>query len=93
MAQILIPTPLRKFTDNQSKLTFEGDRVIDVLKNLTSKYPSISPYLLDDDQIKPYIKLFKGDDDIDGLQKGETKIGDQETLSIVPAIAGGNIEA
>lgn len=89
MAKILIPTPLRKYTDNTAKVDLDGDNVIDVLKKLTADYPALKPYLLDDDQVKPYIKLFKGDEDIETLDKEMTKLNNDDTLSIIPAIAGG----
>lgn len=89
MANILIPTPLRKFTDNTSKVQLEGQTVLEALQNLTSKFPDIKPYLLEEDQIKPYIKLFRGEDDIEGLNQEKTKLSADDTLSIVPAIAGG----
>ena len=89
MAKILIPTPLRKFTDNTAKVDLKGENVIDVLKKLTDNYPALRPYLLDNDEVKPYIKLFKGDRDIESLEKEKTALSDDDILSIIPAIAGG----
>ena len=89
MAKILIPTPLRKFTENEAKVELDGNTVIDVLNQLTDNYPELKPYLLDDDKVKPYIKLFKGEDDIESLENEKTPLQAGDTLSIVPAIAGG----
>ncbi|MDX1685442.1 MAG: MoaD/ThiS family protein [Saprospiraceae bacterium] len=89
MAKVLIPTPLRKFTNNASKVELEGDNVIEVLTSLTNNYPDLKPYLLDNDKVKPYIKLFKGEEDIESLDNEATRLESTDTLSIVPAIAGG----
>ncbi len=89
MAHILIPTPLRKFTDNTAKVELSGKTVLETLQSLTASYPALAPYLLDGDRIKPYIKLFKGDTDILSLDKEQTAVSDGDTLSIIPAIAGG----
>ncbi|MDA0972477.1 MAG: MoaD/ThiS family protein [Bacteroidetes bacterium] len=91
MSYINIPTPLRKFTDNSAKEEFKGATVIEALKSLTATYPALAPYLLDGEQIKPYIKLFKGDTDIHSLNKEQTTLEEGDTLSIIPAIAGGKI--
>ena len=89
MAHILIPTPLRKFTDNTAKVELKGTTVLESLQALGSTYPALAPYLLDGDQVKPFIKLFLGDTDILALDKEQTRISDGDTLSIIPAIAGG----
>ncbi len=89
MAHILIPTPLRKFTDNTSKVELQGKTVLESLQQLGRSYPSLAPYLLDGDRVKPFIKLFIGDTDIQSLDREQTAITDNDTLSIIPAIAGG----
>ncbi|NNC82335.1 MAG: molybdopterin synthase sulfur carrier subunit [Flavobacteriales bacterium] len=91
MVQINIPTPLRKFTDDHSKLDLEGNTVLELIENLTEKYPSLRPFLLDGDSIRPYIKLFLGDQDIDSLERERTSLKEGDILSIIPAIAGGAI--
>jgi molybdopterin synthase sulfur carrier subunit/adenylyltransferase/sulfurtransferase len=89
MAQILIPTPLRKFTENTASVQLEGETVIEVMQNLTETYPSLKAYLLDGEKVKPFIKVFKGDDDIAGLKQEKTEVTKDDVLSIIPAIAGG----
>ena len=89
MAYILIPTPLRKFTDNTSKVETKGNTVLESLQSLADSYPALAPYLLDGEQVKPFIKLFLGDTDIQALDKESTPIASGDTLSIIPAIAGG----
>ncbi|NNK80154.1 MAG: molybdopterin synthase sulfur carrier subunit, partial [Flavobacteriales bacterium] len=86
---INIPTPLRKFTNDNSKVEFKGETVIEALQSLAESYPALSPYLLDGDRIKPFIKLFKGETDIQSLDREQTKVKEGDVLSIIPAIAGG----
>ena len=89
MAHILIPTPLRKFTDNVSKVELQGTTVLESLQSLGKTYPELAPYLLDGERVKPFIKLFLGDTDIEALDKEQTTVSLGDTLSIIPAIAGG----
>lgn len=92
MAKIIIPTPLRKFTDNQSSFdTLSGNTVGEALQELTSAHQHLRQHLLtDDDQIRSFIRVYLGDEDINDLQAKETPLGANSVISIVPAIAGGS---
>ncbi|MEM1320758.1 MAG: MoaD/ThiS family protein [Bacteroidota bacterium] len=90
MAKIIIPTPLRKFTDNQSTFETQGDTVKAAIVELTQKYQGLSRHLLDaEDNIRSFIRIFIGDEDINALQKEATSVEPNSIISIVPAIAGG----
>lgn len=89
MAQLFIPTPLRKFTENQASLTLQGETVLEVLQSLTNQYPDLKQYIFNENKIKTFLKLYKGEDDIDTLQKEYTPVEEHDVISIIPAIAGG----
>lgn len=88
--QIKIPSPLRRFTDNQAKLNLSGETVNDVLGELFSLYPEIKEHLFDENnQLRNFVNIFVGQENIrqkDGL---ETKLEDGTDLRVVPSIAGG----
>lgn len=90
MATVIIPTPLRKFTDAQAKLSIPGSSVGEIISNLISAHPSVSNYLLDGQgKIRAFVNVFLGEDDIRNLKNQETEVSTEATISIVPAIAGG----
>jgi molybdopterin converting factor small subunit len=90
MAKILIPTPLRKFTGDQSTIETNGKTVQEAILELTEKHAPLKQYLLDaDNNIRSYIRIYLGEDDINSLQKGQTTVEDETVISIIPAIAGG----
>ncbi|MDZ4847538.1 MAG: MoaD/ThiS family protein [Chitinophagales bacterium] len=90
MAEIIIPTPLRKFTDNVNKFSTSAKTVGDAIAELTGKYPGLKEHIYGSDgQVRSFIKVFVGEDDIKYLQDTNTSIGDGTVVSIVPAIAGG----
>ncbi len=92
MATIIIPTPLRKFTGNSSKVNIEGSSVGQLLQNLTVQFPDLKKHLFDtEEKVRPFINIFVGDEDIRSLQQQETQVADSSTISIVPAIAGGSL--
>ncbi len=90
MATVLMPTPLRRFTGGQSKVTAAADTVGALIHTLDSQYPGVAEKLLDDSgEIKRFINVFVNDDEVRSLQGLETPLGDNDRVSIVPAMAGG----
>lgn len=90
MATIIIPTPLRKFTNNTAKLNVQGDTIAQTVDELTVNFPDLKKHLLDDTgQIRSFVNIFVGNDDIRDLQLGDTVVKADTVISIVPAIAGG----
>ena len=91
MAKIIIPTPLRKFTDNQSTFETSGSTVEEAIQELTGTYQSLKQHLLDvNNNIRSFIRIYIGDEDINSLQKEATAVSPDTIISIVPAIAGGS---
>ncbi len=90
MAIVFIPTPLRKFTGNTSKLQIAGGTVSDVIENLSLTFPELKRHLVNaDGRIPGFINIFVDDDDIRNLQQEQTPVTITTIVSIVPAIAGG----
>lgn len=90
MAQIIIPTPLRKFTGNQAKLEAPGNNVQEAITALTEQFPSLKTNILDEDGgIRGFVRIYVGDEDINALQKERTPVHKESVISIIPAIAGG----
>ncbi len=90
MAKIIIPTPLRKFTNNEGTIELSGKTVIEAVKSLGNKYPDIKVHLLDENgSLRNYLRIYVGDEDIKVLQNENTIVDDSSIISIIPAIAGG----
>ncbi|MFQ5942110.1 MAG: DUF4395 family protein [Anaerolineales bacterium] len=94
MGRIRVPTPLRPYTGGQGQLSVEASTVREALEKLTSQFPSISPHLYNDQgELRPYVNLFVNDDDVRTLDGEQTVIHEDDTLMILPSIAGGLSEA
>lgn len=87
---IRVPTTLRTLTAGASEVAVEGATVSDVLDQLEGVHPGFKERLLDDEgQLKRFVNLYVADDDVrfrDGLA---TTVNDGDTVSIIPAVAGG----
>ena len=89
---ILIPTPLRPSVDNNETLEItQSGSVSQLVTHIISLYPKVKPYLMDDEgELRKFVNFYINDTDIRDLNEGDTLLNDGDTLSIVPAIAGGN---
>jgi molybdopterin converting factor small subunit len=91
MATVIIPTPLRKFTNNTARLSIQANSVAEIVQKLTMDFPDLKKHLLDaNGKIPSFINIFVNDDDIRNLQQEQTVVKENTTVSIVPAIAGGS---
>ncbi len=91
MAKILIPTALRQFTGQQDAVEVTGGTVAEALGALTAQYPNIKKNLYNDQgKLRSFVNVYVGDEDIRYLDKDETELQGDETISIVPSIAGGS---
>lgn len=91
MATIIIPTPLRKFTNQQTRITVEGKTIKEAFSDLILNYPDVKKNLFDENEkIRGFVNIFLEDEDIRNLQEEETIIQPNSVISIIPAIAGGS---
>jgi adenylyltransferase/sulfurtransferase len=93
MATVIIPTPLRKFTNNTARLQVGPGTIHSTVQELTQNFPDLKKHLLDEGgNIRSYVNIFIGNDDIRDLQQEKTAVKEDAVISIVPAIAGGSPE-
>ncbi|HVG61340.1 MAG TPA: MoaD/ThiS family protein [Hyalangium sp.] len=90
MAKVRIPTPLLGFTRNQREVSVPGATVGEVLFNLGQSYPGIGPRLLDSNgAVLRYVTVFYKDEDVRFLQQLNTPVTEEDSLTILAAMAGG----
>ncbi|MEN9205616.1 MAG: MoaD/ThiS family protein [Thermostichales cyanobacterium BF4_bins_65] len=89
---VLIPTPLRPYTDNLEAVELEGETVAAVLQGLIGRYGDLKRHLFTESgQIRNFVNIYLNDEDVRHLERGqETPITGPAVISIVPSIAGGN---
>lgn len=91
MATIIIPTPLRKFTNQQNKVIVSGNTIKESIDDLTLNFPDLKKNLIDEKgNLRSFVNIFVGDDDIRDLNEGNTVVKAETVISIIPAIAGGS---
>jgi len=87
---VRIPTTLRPMAGGASQVQVEGETLGEVLANLDAVHPGFRDRLLDESgALRKFVNLFVADDDVRYLDGLNTKVPDGETVSIIPAVAGG----
>jgi len=87
---IRIPTQLRTFTGGSGEVQVEAASVGDALKALDAAHPGLTDRLFDESgQLRRFVNVFLADEDVRFLEGLATPIAEGQTLSIVPAVAGG----
>jgi molybdopterin converting factor small subunit len=90
MATLRIPTPLRPYTDGQVEIQVQGNHVAEALDDLVKQYPELKKHLFyETGELRPFVRLFLGEEDVQHLQGLETRLKEDDTLKIIPSIAGG----
>ena len=90
MIAVRIPTQLRTLTGGDAEVPLEAGTVGEVLKALDAAHPGLGERLFDDaGQLRRFVNVFVADEDVRFLEGLDTPVQDGQTVSIVPAVAGG----
>jgi sulfur-carrier protein len=90
MTTLKIPTPLRQYTNGQTEVTVAGSDVAAAMRNLVEQYPTLEQHIYNGNhEMRAFVNLFLGEDNIRDLQGLETPLSEGDTLRIIPSIAGG----
>src|SRR5216684_1184650 len=88
--RILIPTPLRPFTDKKDAVEAEGATVGELLADLTKRHGGLKAHLYNEEgKLRSFVNVYLNDEDIRYMQKEQTPVSPGDTISIIPSVAGG----
>ena len=87
---VRIPTTLRPLSGGASTVQVEAGSLLDVIASLDAAHPGFHDRLLDDESnLRKFVNVFVDDDDVRYLDGLKTDVPDGQTVSIIPAVAGG----
>ena len=87
--KVRIPTPLQKFTNGKAEVECAAKNIADLVEALEKDYPGMKERLSEAGKIRRFINVYVNDEDIRFVNKEATALKDGDSISIVPAIAGG----
>jgi len=89
--KLRIPTALRHFVDNQESVSIQAATVGEAIQHLTESFPTLKHHIMTDDgDLRNFVNVYVNEQDIRNLKNTGTPIKDGDTVTIVPAIAGGS---
>jgi molybdopterin converting factor small subunit len=89
--KILLPTPLRQYSNKQPCVELNASTVGEALSSLVSQHPELRRHLYNEDgKLRAFVNVYLNDEDVRYLEKEATPVSDSDTISIVPSIAGGS---
>ena len=88
--QVLIPTPLRRFTEGQAKVAGQGTTVAELLADLGERYPGLRERICEPDgSIRRFVNVFVNGDSVRDGAGEATALAPGDEVGIIPAMAGG----
>ena len=86
---IRIPTILRPYTKDQKSVQAEGANLGELIADLDANYPGIGERLLENGALRRFINVYINDEDVRFLGSLEAQVKDGDSVTILPAVAGG----
>jgi adenylyltransferase/sulfurtransferase len=87
---ITIPTALRQYAQGNASVELEAETVGALLRGLVETHPDLKRHLYTEEgKLRNFVNIYVGDEDIRYLENEATPLHDGDTVSIIPAIAGG----
>lgn len=87
--EVRVPTILRTYTSGEKVVTAEGASLEAVVTDLDSRYPGIADRLVDDSGLRRFVNVYLNDEDVRFLDGLQTPVAADDSITILPAVAGG----
>lgn len=88
--EVRIPTILRTYTGGQKAVPGTGETIAAVFADLEAHHPGIQDRLVDGGELRRFVNVYLNDEDVRFLDGIATKVSDGDSVTILPAVAGGS---
>ncbi len=87
--RVHVPQIFQKHTEGAKTVSAEGRTVREVLDSLEKAYPGLRDRLLDGKELHRFVNIYRNDEDVRFLDSLDTEVREGDSISILPAVAGG----
>jgi molybdopterin synthase sulfur carrier subunit len=87
--EVRIPTILRSYTDGRKAVEGNGATIDELFADLESRHAGIRERLVDGGELRRFVNVYLNDEDVRFLDGISTKLTDGDSITILPAVAGG----
>jgi molybdopterin synthase sulfur carrier subunit len=89
--EVRIPTILRTYTDGKKAVEGSGETLAELFTDLEARHTGIRERLVDGEQLRRFVNVYLNDEDVRFLEGISTKLADGDSVTILPAVAGGMV--
>lgn len=87
--EVRIPTILRNYTGGAKSVEGKGATLGELLADLDERHPGLSERIADGPSLRRFVNVYLNDEDVRFLGGLETPVRDGDTITVLPAVAGG----
>ncbi|MGI5118662.1 MoaD/ThiS family protein [Marinactinospora thermotolerans] len=87
--EVRIPTILRNLTGGEKAVEGSGATLAELISDLDANHPGLAERLVEDGKLRRFVNVYLNDEDVRFLGGLETKVSDGDTVTVLPAVAGG----
>ncbi|GAB2811588.1 MoaD/ThiS family protein [Actinoallomurus bryophytorum] len=87
--EVRIPTILRNYTDGAKAVEAGGATLDELIADLEARHPGLRERLVDDKGLRRFVNVYLNDEDVRFLGGLDTQVSDGDTVTVLPAVAGG----
>jgi molybdopterin synthase sulfur carrier subunit len=89
--EVRIPTILRSYTGGAKAVEGSGSTLDELLDNLDAAHGGLRERLVDGEKLRRFVNVYLNDEDVRFLGGLETPVKDGDTVTVLPAVAGGSL--
>ena len=87
--EVKVTANLQKLVGGQRSVQGSGGSVREILDDLERRYPGFKDLIVSNGELHRFVNIYLNDEDIRFLEQLDTPLSEGDTLSILPALAGG----
>jgi sulfur-carrier protein len=87
--QVTIPTILRSYTDGAKSVDASGGTLDELIADLEARHPGLRSRLVEDGELRRFVNVYLNDEDVRFTGGLTTPVSDGDTVTVLPAVAGG----
>jgi sulfur-carrier protein len=87
--EVRIPTILRTHTGGEKVVEGDGSTLGELITDLETRHSGLQARLIDDGKLRRFVNVYLNDEDVRFLSGLDTPVKDGDTVTILPAVAGG----
>ncbi|GHE40411.1 MoaD/ThiS family protein [Streptomyces vinaceus] len=89
--EVRIPTILRTYTDGEKAVSGEGATLSELFADLETRHKGIEERIVDGGKLRRFVNVYLNDEDVRFLDGISTALKDGDSVTILPAVAGGSV--